>query len=252
MCFDSQIQTLASRRLTDNHSDVLSFIHPTSPLPQAVLLLHQQRDILWVDSSSYSQYLLQSLRGPPLPSTTDPDAKQFILSSLKYLFAAKLCSPQLVALLMALAANCDTEIGYSTACPPPLFPSASLHLRHPFLPACRNVIHRYLKGCGLSDDHGYFAELLSSWPLPSDEDGYGSCSEWIGEWATRMETTKQSKCVTFLTDIFNLVSCQHLLCMLCMCMCLCLCRKTQRSTTVLGKRQTTRGKKDAAEERARG
>lgn len=164
-------------------------LHPS--LPQAVLLLHQQRDILWMDCSTYSQYLMQFLRGPPLPSASDPDAKQFILSSLKYLFTAKLCSPQLVALLMALAASCDTEIGYRIACLP--LSLSLLHLQHPLLPACRNVIHHYLKGLGLSDDHGYFAELLSSWPLPSDDDVYLSCSEWIGEWASKMEATKQSK-----------------------------------------------------------
>lgn len=161
-----------------------------------------------MDSTSYCQYLLQYLRGPPLPTSSDPDAKQFILSSLKYLFAARLCSPQLVALLMALAANCDTEVGYVrrctyrvadyTPCLPLLTP-----LQTPFLLTDRNVIRQYLKGLGVSDDYGYFAELLSSWPLPSNGDVYLSCSEWIGEWASRMEATKQSKYAIVLTGAFT-------------------------------------------------
>ena len=35
-------------------------------------------------------------------------------------------------------------------------------------------------------------------------------------------------------------------------MCACVCRKTQRSPSVIGRRQAARSKKDAAEERARG
>ena len=75
---------------------------------------------------------------------------------------------------------------------PPSFPLLT-PLQTPFLLTDRNVIQQYLKGLGVSDDYGYFAELLGSWPLPSNGDVYLSCSEWIGEWASRMEATKQSK-----------------------------------------------------------
>ena len=64
------------------------------------------------------------------------------------------------------------------------------------------------------------------------------------------------------TCTFTTVNCcEHLLSVcvcacvcvcLCVCVCVCLCRKTQRSPSGLGKRQTAKRKKDAAEERARG
>ena len=38
----------------------------------------------------------------------------------------------------------------------------------------------------------------------------------------------------------------------CVCVCVCVCRKTQRSPSVIGRRQTATGKKGATEERARG
>ena len=48
--------------------------------------------------------------------------------------------------------------------------------------------------------------------------------------------------------------CMHVCVCVCVCVsvCGCVCRKTQRSPSVIGRRQAARSKKDAAEERARG
>ena len=79
------------------------------------MLLHKQRDILWTESGKYGQMLFQFLLGPPVPLCKNQGDKKFVLSALKYLFAARFMSPRFVALLMSFAIGGEPDVMYVSA-----------------------------------------------------------------------------------------------------------------------------------------
>ena len=83
--------------------------------------------------------------------------------------------------------------------PPSHTPCSSL--THPLLlphtplapPSHSHLVMHYLKSHGLKDSHNYFTELLGSWDTVDTSEVYGSCCEWLKEWAFRLDEMKQNK-----------------------------------------------------------